>query len=148
MRNLRIYFSRLIAALIAVSVATVTLSQSQKEAAPQSPSNGDGGKYAIIINGASGEPAYAKQFQQWTASLRTALSGPYGFAADRIKVLTEKPANAAERTATAEEVRKVFTALRTEVNADSVLFVFLIGHGSFDKEAKFNLVGPDLSARD
>jgi hypothetical protein len=28
-----------------------------------------------------------------------------------------------------------------------VLFVFLIGHGAFDgKEAKFNLVGPDLSA--
>ena len=27
-----------------------------------------------------------------------------------------------------------------------MLFVFLIGHGSFDKEAKFNLVGPDLSA--
>ncbi len=129
--------------------ASLGFAQLNQNAAPaQSPSNGNSGKYAVIINGASGEPAYAKQFQQWTASLRTSLSGRYGFAADRIKVLTEKPANAAERPATAEEVRKVFTLLRSELNADSVLFVFLIGHGSFDKEAKFNLVGPDLSAGD
>jgi hypothetical protein len=128
---------------------TLALSESlsQTEPAPAQPqSDSDHSKYAIIINGASGEPAYAKQFQQWTTNLRASLSGRYGFAADRIKVLTEKPANAAERPATADEVKKVFTSLRTEVNADSVLFVFLIGHGSFDKEAKFNLVGPDLSA--
>jgi len=123
-------------------------SQANQPGADNSQSNVDRSKYAIIINGASGEPAYAKQFQQWTTTLRASLSGRYGFAADRIKVLTEKPANAAERPATADEVKKVFTSLRTEVNADTVLFVFLIGHGSFDKEAKFNLVGPDLSASD
>ncbi len=147
MRNLRVYFSRLIATLIVVSVATITLSQTQKEAPTQSLSNTDTSKYAIIINGASGEPAYAKQFQQWTSSLRTALTGRFGFAAERVKVLTEKPA-AAERASTAEEVKKAFASLRAEVNADSTLFVFLIGHGSFDKEPKFNLVGPDLSAAD
>jgi hypothetical protein len=132
-----------------ILLLTLGLSESlaQTEPAPAQPqSDSDRSKYAIIINGASGEPAYAKQFQQWTATLRASLSGRYGFAADRIKVLTEKPANAAERPATADEVKKVFTSLRAEVNADSVLFVFLIGHGSFDKEAKFNLVGPDLSA--
>ena len=106
----------------------------------------DRSKYAVVINGASGEPAYAKQFQQWTSSLRAALLGRFGFAADHVKVLTEKPSDASEAPATAEEVKKLFTSLRTEVNADSLLFVFLIGHGSFDKEAKFNLVGRDLSA--
>jgi hypothetical protein len=39
--------------------------------------------------------------------------------------------------------------LKSGLDANNVLFVFLIGHGSFDgKEAKFNLVGPDLSASD
>src|SRR4051812_38660317 len=34
-------------------------------ARPQAPV--DPNKYAVIINGASGEPAYGKQFEQWTA---------------------------------------------------------------------------------
>jgi len=74
------------------------------------------------------------------------LWGRFGFARNHVKLLTEKPVDAGEAPATAEEVKKVFASLRTELNADSLLFVFLIGHGSFDKEAKFNLVGPDLSA--
>ena len=37
--------------------------------------------------------------------------------------------------------------IRVKMKADDVLLVLLIGHGSFDgTEAKFNLVGPDLSS--
>jgi len=114
--------------------------QTSRAAAP------DRNKYALIIDGASGEPAYAKQFAQWTASLHEALIGKFGFAADRVKMLAEKPADANTAPATAEEVKKVFAMLRTELSPENLLFVFFIGHGSFDKEAKFNLVGPDLSA--
>src|SRR5262249_57315904 len=60
-----------------------------------------------------------------------------------IRVLSEK----GNPRATADEVKKTFAALKSQLDANNVLFVFLIGHGSFDgKEAKFNLVGPDLSA--
>jgi len=46
-------------------------------------------------------------------------------------------------------VKRAFTTLKTQLDANNVLFVFLIGHGSFDgKESKFNLVGPDLAASD
>jgi hypothetical protein len=121
--------------------------QSNPGPVAQSNATSDPSKYAVIINGASGEPAYAKQFQQWTSALQSALLGRFGFPKDRVKILTEKP-GATAATATAEEVKKLFASLRTELNSDSVLFVFLIGHGSFDKEAKFNLVGPDLSAAD
>jgi hypothetical protein len=121
--------------------------QSKPDSSPtQSLAAPDPTKYAVIINGASGEPAYARQFQQWTTALQAALLGRYGFARDHVKLLAEKPADSTARPATAEEVRKVFASLRNELNPDSLLFVFLIGHGSFDKEAKFNLVGPDLSA--
>jgi hypothetical protein len=136
---------------IILTGASLGFSQSNQNAASPSqskPATPDPNRYAIIINGASGEPAYAKQFEQWTASLRAALLGRFGFVKDRVKLLTEKPADSSAAPATAEEVRKAFTSLRTELNSDNVLFVFLIGHGSFDKEAKFNLVGPDLSAGD
>ena len=50
---------------------------------------------------------------------------------------------------TAEEVRKAFATVKSSANADSLVFVMLIGHGSFDaQQAKFNLVGPDLAAKD
>jgi len=110
---------------------------------PQSPhkkSPVDPNKFALIINGAGGEPEYAKQFEQWSKDLTKVLSERFGFDGKQIKVLTEKQA-------TAEEVKRTFAALKTELAANNVLFVFLIGHGSFDgKESKFNLVGPDLAA--
>jgi hypothetical protein len=130
----------------ALGSPTVAQSKQNSSPAPESQTTTDPGKYVVIINGASGEAVYAKQFEQWTAALRTALLGRFGFAPNRVKVLTEKPADSSATPATAEEVKKVFASLRSELNSESQLFVFLIGHGSFDKEAKFNLVGPDLSA--
>ena len=138
-------FLRISSLLIAALMSSVSAFPSRESSQQNSPPP-DRSKYAVIISGASGDPAYAKQFQQWTASLQASLLGRFGFAKDRLKVLTEKPADSNAAPATAEEVKKVFGSLRTELNSDSLLFLFLIGHGSFDKEAKFNLVGPDLSA--
>jgi len=107
----------------------------------------DPNKFAIIINGASGEAAYGRQFALWTSDLSAALTDRFGFARDRIRILTEKPADETAARATAEEVKRTFASLKSELNANNAVFVFLIGHGSWDgKEAKFNLVGPDLSA--
>ena len=98
----------------------------------------DPNKSAVIIVGAGGEPEYAKQFEQWTTDLRSALSDRYGFETKNLTVLAN---------AKATDVRDTFTQLKTKLEPNNVLFVFLIGHGSFDgKEAKFNLVGPDLAA--
>ena len=103
----------------------------------------DPNKFVVIIDGPGGESAYAQQFEEWTAQLRTALTEKLGFESKNIRVLSEK----GEARATAEEVKKTFATLKSQLDPNNVLFVFLIGHGSFDgKEAKFNLVGPDLSA--
>ena len=100
----------------------------------------DRNKFAVIISGASGEPAYAKQFQEWTTQLSSVLSEKFGFDGKHVRVLSEKQA-------TAEEVKRTFATLKSELDPNNVVFVFFIGHGSYDgKESKFNLVGPDLSA--
>ena len=123
---------------IRIFVLTVLVAEvvcGQKKPAPVDPN-----KFAVIINGASGEAAYAKQFEQWTNELSSVLSERFGFDSRQIKVLREKQA-------TAEEVKRTFATLKTQLNTNNILFVFLIGHGSYDgKESKFNLVGPDLSA--
>jgi hypothetical protein len=100
----------------------------------------DPNKFAVIINGAGGEAVYAKQFEEWTAQLSAVLSAKLGFDAKQLTVL---------KGATAEDVKRTFTAMKTQLDANNVVYMFFIGHGSFDgKESKFNLVGPDLSATD
>ena len=98
----------------------------------------DPNKFAVIINGAGGEAVYAKQFEEWTRQLSSVLAAKLGFDAKQLTVL---------KGATAEDVKRTFTTLKTQLDANNVVYVFFIGHGSFDgKESKFNLVGPDLSA--
>jgi hypothetical protein len=131
-------------AFVLVLLVSVVCAQ---EVAPKKKSPIDPNKFAVIINGAGGEPAYAKQFEQWTGELSSVLSDRYGFDTKQIKVLTEKPSDATTARSTAEEVKRTFAALKSQLDADNILFVFLIGHGSFDgKESKFNLIGPDLPA--
>src|SRR5687768_4211163 len=139
------------ALLVAGSGLSAAVCQTNQNALPSSQTasrpSADRNKYAVIISGASGEAAYATQFSQWTLALRASLVGRFGFAEDRLKILSEKPTDSNAAPAIAEEVKRLFGTLRTELEADNVLFIFLIGHGAFDgKEAKFNLVGPDLSA--
>ena len=107
----------------------------------------DPNKFAVIVSGASGDEEFANRFAQWTAELRRALVERYGFDESRLTLLTEAPDDKGAARATAEELKRAFASLRTKTTADSTVFVFLIGHGTFDgRAAKFSLVGPDLSA--
>lgn len=100
----------------------------------------DPNKFVVIVNGAGGEAVYAKQFEEWTSQLSAVLSDRFGFDKKQVTVL---------KGATSDDVQRAFATLKTQLDANNVLFVFLIGHGSFDgKESKFNLVGRDLSAAD
>lgn len=107
----------------------------------------DPNKYAVIVSGASGDEEFAKRFKGWTAELRTTLVERFGFEEARVTVLSESPEGARALKATAEEVRRTFQTLRASAGPESTVFVFLIGHGTFDgRQAKFSLVGPDLAA--
>lgn len=108
----------------------------------------DQNKYAVVISGIGGEEQYSKKFAEWTGKLRAALLDKLGFAEDHTFVLTEKPSEAAkELRASADNVQKTFVLLRNTLKPEQQLFVFFIGHGTYDpnsKISKFNLVGPDL----
>ena len=104
----------------------------------QKKASADPNKFALIFVGAGGEPEYAQQFEKWTTELKSALSEDFGFDAQKLLVV---------QNAKATDVRNTFAQLKSQIDANNVLFVFFIGHGSFDgKESKFNLVGPDIAA--
>lgn len=116
------------------------------QTAPQYPA--DRNKFAVIIAGIGGEEAYVKRFADWTGQLRGALVSKLGFAEDQVTVLTEKPSGR-ELPVTAESIRQAFVVLRNTLKPDNQVFIFFIGHGSFDgKMAKFSIAGPDLTAAD
>ena len=109
----------------------------------------DPNKYAVILSGASGDEEFAKRFKGWTEELHKALVERFEFEEARVTVLSESPEGARALKATAEEVRRAFQSLRASVGPESTVFVFLIGHGTYDgRQAKFSLVGPDMAANE
>ena len=105
-------------------------------------------RWAVIISGASGGEKYAEQMATWRTDLRAALVDRYGFKPEHVKILVDEAAKTGDRANTAN-VKSVFSEIRkTGSNEDFVLIV-LLGHGTYDGDvAKFNLVGPDMTAKD
>ena len=104
--------------------------------------------HLVVVVGLAGEPEHAELFQRWAGTLVDA-AGKLGVS--DVIYLAEKPEVDAKRVtgkSTREEVVKAFDKLAA-AGDDDVVFIVLIGHGSFDgKVAKFNLPGPDLTPAD
>jgi hypothetical protein len=104
-----------------------------------------GERYALIVAGASGGQEYALQYAVWTRDLAAVLGERMKIDREHMKVLTDTPE--APAAATAANVRQHLTAVRRAMTRDDLLFIVLIGHGTFDGvDAKFNLVGADLES--
>jgi hypothetical protein len=104
-----------------------------------------GERYAVIVSGASGGEKYATQQQKWRDDLEAALRNTFVFSEANVVTLAEGSPDASK--ATADNVRKLLSDLRRRLTRDDLLLIVLIGHGTFDGEsAKFNLMGPDLTA--
>jgi len=104
-------------------------------------------RYALIVSGADGGDSYGTQYEKWRQLLTTALRETFGFDESHIVALFEGADEA--HVATAPIVRRELQSLAARMTADDVLFLMLIGHGTFDgTDAKFNLVGPDMDTHD
>jgi hypothetical protein len=105
-------------------------------------------RYALILSGASGGPQYAEQLAEWRTMLRGAFVDRYGFPADNVRVFVDETVKSGPQ-GTAQNVRTEVAALKKQLTQDDVLVIVLLGHGTYDGDvAKFNLVGPDLTAAD
>jgi hypothetical protein len=99
-----------------------------------------GETYYVIVAGLGGEPDYEQRFTSAAKDLDRIFRA--GGASNHVYTL-------AGTQATAEKFRETVTAVEREAKASDDFALMLIGHGSFDGvEYKFNLVGPDLTARE
>ena len=108
--------------------------------------------HLAVIVGLSGDPEHAKLFERWASTLVDAASARMGIAKDHIVYLAERPEEDAQRASgksTQAEITRAFANLAKSAKEDDVVFVVLIGHGTYDgRVAKFNLPGPDMTAAD
>lgn len=103
-------------------------------------------RHAVLVFGAPGGEPYAAAYARWQEALVTSLRDRVGFAPERIFVLAPADADAT-RISTRENVRRLFSTLRSSIGTDDLVVVLLVGHGTLDGDsAKFNLVGPDLES--
>jgi hypothetical protein len=104
--------------------------------------------HLAVIVGLAGEPEHGELFNRWAATL---LEAAKKLGVDNVIYLAEKTDGEAKGVtgrSTKEEVVKAFDKLAA-AGEDDVVFIVLIGHGTFDgKAAKFNLPGPDLTPAD
>ena len=98
-----------------------------------------GENFALVVSGAAGGEAYAKKYDGWRTSMVAALKS-LGYADDRVVELPN---------ASRDQIQGALHVVQAKLTKDDMLFVMLIGHGTSEGEvAKFNLVGPDMTARD
>jgi hypothetical protein len=95
--------------------------------------------FALIVSGAAGGETYAKKYDGWSTSIVSSLKSS-GYTEDHVIALSN---------ATRDQIQRALQQLHQRLTKDDLLFVMLIGHGTTEGEvAKFNLVGPDMTARD
>jgi hypothetical protein len=92
----------------------------------------------LIVVGAPGEQSYrdvfAQSVQDWLTACRSASKA--------FTVIEPAP----DET---NQIHRLREAISRQGNSEQELWMILIGHGTFDgKDAKFNLAGPDLSAKE
>ena len=172
LRNLGVLCASAVIGLCSCALSAERGSPPQQEnssPAPQKPSTPskkptapvDANKFALVVAGVGGEEVYTRKFTAQATRLYEVLTTELGFGVNNVTLLTEaapgggpedgaRESDAApSRRATADEVRKTFASIKSAANAESLVLVVLIGHGSFDnQQAKFNLIGPDLAAKD
>jgi hypothetical protein len=109
------------------------------------------GPHLAVIVGLAGDPEHAELFQRWAGTLVDG-AGRLGIDRGRIAYLAEKPEQDPGRItgrSTKAEIEGLFTSLSKKAGPDDIVFVMLIGHGTFDgRSAKFNLPGPDMTPQD
>ena len=90
--------------------------------------------FLLIVVGLAGDPEHGKTFHKWGNALAES-SERLGVAPSRLVYLVDAPAEGDKKVSgrsTREEVTKALERFAAQAGPDDVVFVTLIGHGSFD----------------
>jgi hypothetical protein len=108
--------------------------------------------YLLVIVGLGGDHDNAERFHGWAVALVDAARTRYGLPGDHVAYLGEDPGRDAGRIAgraTREAIDATLGRVAAHARPGDRVFIVLIGHGATATgEPRFNLPGPDLTARE
>jgi hypothetical protein len=108
--------------------------------------------HLLIVAGLGGEPEYAEAFRSWSSALHASAEKRLGIPRTHLTYLSESPEKdpgRADGRSTRDEVARALRRIAEMARPGDTVAVILFGHGSgVSEEARFNLPGPDASARD
>lgn len=111
-----------------------------------------GQTHLLVVTGVSGEKRFAEAFHGWGAALIGAGATRFGIPADRMVWLAEDSTRDAQRIrgrSTKANVEAALGEMVRRAREGDRIVVLLFGHGSAQSgPARFNLVGPDMTAED
>ena len=94
----------------------------------------------------------AARFRQWSLSLHDILTRDYGYSSETITLLYDDGSddftggNRVDGACSREGIEYALERLAERVNSGDQITLYLIGHGTgAEEEAKFNIVGPDMT---
>ena len=107
---------------------------------------------ALVATGLGAEPKYQQQFRSLGDRLTKTLTTKYGIPAANIAWLGEDSTNASamyKGRATVQNIMREIDAIGAATKPNEQVLIILIGHGSGQGEdTKFNIPGPDISAKE
>jgi hypothetical protein len=107
--------------------------------------------FLLIVVGLSGDPEHGELFHKWGGALAEA-SAKVGVTPERLQYLVDQKGESDARAtgrSTREEIQKAVDTIAKAASAEDVVYIVLIGHGSYSGEtARFNLPGPDMAPAD
>jgi hypothetical protein len=121
--------------------------------APQPSLPAQGLTYVVVVTGVGGEPKYTEAFTAAATSFLHAVQTRGGVPDSTVYFLAEKAdgpeMHRVRGVANKANVESAFAEIARRAKEGDQLFVMLIGHGSgTEGDARFNLVGPDMTAGD
>jgi hypothetical protein len=108
--------------------------------------------YLVIVSGLAGDAGYADELHEWASGLVDAAQRQLGLPEAHVIYLADAPERDPTRItgrSTKENVEQVVRELAQRAEPDAQVVMVLLGHGSYrNGESRFNLPGPDLTAKD
>ena len=108
--------------------------------------------HLIVVSGLGGADEYRDRFHEWSVRLVDGAVERHGIPAEQVVYLAERPERDPERIrarSTWENVQAAIADVGERAAAGDVVFIVLIGHGSFSGgPSQFNVPGPDPSVAD
>jgi hypothetical protein len=108
--------------------------------------------HLLVVEGLAGSPEHGDLFTEWSTTLLNAAVERQGLEAGHVRYLLPDPTKSTwpgAARSSADDVRAAIASIAESAGPNDLVAIVLVGHGtSTSTDSRFNLPGPDLTAKE